>query len=141
MRGTNRLLTRTIGFTTIFAGLVIAAAGGAQAGERFTPWSLVGADEHMLCLVANVSQVAHTVIIEIRDGGGNPVNPGSGDCIAANPLKLSLDAGEYSFHSCDSAGSRYCHFTVVGAAKSAIRGTMEIRKDSTSAKVLVVPAE
>ena len=140
MLGANRLIPRAIGFTAILAGLLIAATGGAQAGERFTSWSLVSADEHVVCLVANVSEVTRTVIIEIRDGGGNPVSAG---CIAANPLSLSLDAGEYSFHSCDSAGTRYCHFTVVGTAKSAIRAAMEIRKDSggVGAKVLVIPAD
>jgi hypothetical protein len=114
----------------------------ADAGERITPWSVVAGEEHVVCLVNNVSKTTRTVIIEIRDGGGNPVGT---DCIAENPLSVSLGAGAVAFHSCNnsSPASRYCHFEVVGTGIAAIRGVMEVRKDGGGGftRVLLAPAE
>jgi len=134
-----RRASRTILATLVpVAAYALAVAGPARAGERFTSWGPVGTGEFIVCHVVNVSDITRTVKIEIRDGGGNAIPDAS--CIDDNPRTVSLPAGKTDFHSCSSTGTRYCHFTVVGTASSAIRGSLEILKNNLD-RVVVIPAE
>ena len=120
--------------------LCLSTPGVAMPGDRFTPPTFTGSDEHVQCRVVNVSGAKRTVQIEARDGVGNPVP--SSDCFPAlNPFQAPILAGDVSTLVCNGGGPRYCRFTVVGTASTAIRGTMEVRNDATLAVIVVIPAE
>lgn len=134
-----RLMPAMVGIGLILTALGLAAAS-ARAGERFTPPINVSANEHVLCRVVNVTGAAHMVEIEARDGAGNPVAQAS--CFpGANPFTPFMFAGDVSLLKCAGPGPRYCHFTVVGAPETAIRGTMEARNNATLEVLAVLPAE
>ncbi len=83
MLGRTRRIPLVLALQFAAVALCLGTPDVASPGDRFTPPTFTGSDEHVQCRVVNVSGAKRTI-------------------------------------------HRYCHFTVVGTASGAIRGSMEI---------------
>lgn len=87
--------------------LILALAGGSQAGELFTPPLFITNPDNIRCEIVNLGVHFQTATIQIRDINGDAVGL---------PRKQNLGPGQVTTKA-ELAGSAYCHFTVEGSGK------------------------
>jgi len=159
---------KALGYTMKICGVLLSAllvlrfSGAAQPGaagdliikpppitpppfivsDAFTPPLVVFGTPGFLCTLVNVSSTTQEVVVEARNDGGSLV---SGCSNVSNPFTASVGAGEVIGMACPGPGEStselfYCHFRVLFASTTAIRGSMELFA-SSGGVVLAIPAQ